>query len=76
MFGGFSRYFFFLLLYRQQMNSTLTVNRQIGQKQNGLIHLFNLVLRNVPIDFIPVPMTLGIAEQTERRAELARAIPR
>ena len=40
-------------LYIQQMYSTLTVNRQ-----NGQIHLFNLLLPNLPIDFIPVPMTL------------------
>ena len=38
-------------LYRQQMNSTLTDNRQNGQKQIGQIHLFNLLL---PIDFILV----------------------
>ena len=31
------------------MNSTLTVNRQ-----NGQIHLFNLLLPNLPIDFILV----------------------
>ena len=54
------------------MDSTLTDN---GQKQIGQIHLFNLFLPNLPIDFIPVPMTLGIAAQTERRAELAQAIP-
>ena len=41
-------------LYIQQMNSTLTVNRQNGQKQNGQIHLFNLLLPNLPIDFILV----------------------
>ena len=36
----------------QQMNSTLTVNRQNGQKQIGQIHLLNLLLPNLPIDFI------------------------
>ena len=41
-------------LYIQQMNSTLTVNRQNGQKQIGQIHLFNLLLPNLPIDFILV----------------------
>ena len=60
----------------QQMYSTLTVNRQNGQKQIGQIHLFNLLLPNLPIDFIPLPMTLGIAAQTECRAELARAMLR
>ena len=38
-------------LYIQQMYSTLTDNRQNGQKQIGQIHLFNLLL---PIDFILV----------------------
>ena len=41
-------------LYIQQMNSTLTVNRQNGQKQIGQIHLFNLLLPILPIDFILV----------------------
>ena len=41
-------------LYIQQMYSTLTDNRQNGQKQIGQIHLFNLLLPNLPIDFILV----------------------
>ena len=36
------------------MYSTLTDNRQNGQKQIGQIHLFNLLLPNLPIDFILV----------------------
>ena len=41
--------------------AAVTYNGQIGQKQIGQIHLFNLLLPNLPIDFIPLPMTLGIA---------------
>ena len=48
------RFFCRRRLYIKQMNSTLTDNRQNGQKQIGQIHLFNLLLPNLPIDFILV----------------------
>ena len=40
--------------YTYNRCSTLTYNGQIGQKQIGQIHLFNLLLPNLPIDFILV----------------------